>query len=387
MTTPGPAKAMLQPLKDVPGGTGSNGEITVLPAGPAVAVQFNPTTLRIDRGNAIDSGGSTVNTQHRQLLPQPAKLSVELEFDTAEGDENGNPKDVTERTAVVRQFVVEPKGKRGEPAPRVLFLWGNLRFVGIVTQANEELDYFNSDGIPLRAKVTLNITEQDLTLQAGPGSKDAVGATLPGIQLGIGLGASGSVNPTLVVSAQAGESAQQLLGRLDLDPANWRAAMNGLASPLSLTAGAQVELGAEVSASGGVGITAGFAAGFQAGATTELAAALDGAGSSQDATTPGFALAAGGGVAASLNTVLAQQTGSADAQARASFGAPTATAVPNAPVDTRALGYGRSIPLRARANAVNPSVAPPPSSTADAAQRSRDSRPSTMRWKPGGDCR
>ena len=73
-------------------------------------------------------------------------------------------------------------------------------------------------------------------------------------------------NPTQAVPAQDGESMQQLLSRLNADPAGWRSAMAGLNSPLGLAAGFQVQLAASASVSAGIGVSAGFAAGLSAGA-------------------------------------------------------------------------------------------------------------------------
>lgn len=62
-------------------------------------VQFNPTSLKLSRSNNIDKGGATTRTQKRQAPSvQPATLSFDLEFDTAEG-EGGQPKDVRELDA------------------------------------------------------------------------------------------------------------------------------------------------------------------------------------------------------------------------------------------------------------------------------------------------
>ena len=67
--------------------------------------------------------------------------------------------------------------------------------------------------------------------------------------------------PDQAAAAQDGESVQQLLTRLGADPATWRSAMAGLTSPLGLTAGAQVQLDASITAGAGIGVSAGFSAG------------------------------------------------------------------------------------------------------------------------------
>jgi hypothetical protein len=369
MTTP-LTKAVLYKLKDSqPAGKGKPPNVKV--DGDPITVQFNPTSLRIQRQNNIDQGGTTTRTQARQNpSAQSATLTLDLEFDTAEGDGSGQPLDVRERTKDVRQFVEPNRNKPSTPPPRVLFLWGTLNFAGIVTSLSEDLDYFSPDGMALRAKVSLTITEQNLAFEAmkqGAGARDAADSTAPGASGGA-PGSSGTQNPVQAALAQAGESIQQLLSRLDADPAAWRTAMNGLDSPLGLAAGAQVQLAASASLSAGVGVSAGFAAGAEASADGSLGAALGidasaGAGLTAGAQA-GFALAAGGGIDASYNRVAGAQVGAAVASARASFQVPapvvSATAAAGvsvgaaavAQVDARAISYGAGLPLRPRAEVV-----------------------------------
>ncbi|MEV2227878.1 hypothetical protein AB0H69_04705 [Streptomyces phaeochromogenes] len=386
------AQATLRRLKR--GATGAKDKpAPVQDDGPPVPVQFNPATLRISRNNNVDRGGTTTKTQKRQHPAQEgATLTFDLEFDTAEQRADSQYVDVRRWTALVRQFVEPPPTKPADPPPVVRFVWGTLRFNGIVTQVNEELDLFAPDGTPLRAKVGVTIVEQNFAYEAhdeGPGRLDTRGASEPGApQPGIQPGSSGTDRPRQVVRAQEGESAQQLLARLGHDPAAWRAAMNGLDSPLTLAAGAAVQLGAEVSAgtgtAAGARLSAGFAGGPAATSAAGLAAAL-GVGTPTgdgpvDPDAMGFALAAGGGIAAAADVVLAAETAGAAARAREAFDVPrsgTGTggatgasyvggagsvrpggAPPTYPggagsenPDRRAASYGRGIPLRARADA------------------------------------
>lgn len=434
------AAAQLWPLKEVPGKDSAK-RLVPDPDQPIVVVQFNPTSLKIDRRNNTDRGGVTARTEHRQWTSaEAASLTFELEFDTAELSDDGNPVDVRKMTQDIRQFVDPPDKKKrkkaGEAPPRVRFLWGTFSFVGIVTNVTEDLDYFSPEGMPLRAKLSVSITEQDLDFEdnvSGPGARNATAATDPGgAATQSGPGSSATTNPDRTVAAQDGESVQQLLSRLDALPETWRSAMAGLDSPLNLPAGQPVQLGPEAfSGSGAIGISSGFAVGADSSMAASLAGALGidasvtvagapavvvSAGGGAEAAA-GFALAAGGGVAASLNTVLSGQVSASITQARASFEVPAASATVDPTLDQRALSYGRSIPLRAgaypatvaaamaggRSNltrrassaevplAGGAGTAPwqqlPPStpgrSAADAAQRRRDAGPDTMRWTPG----
>ncbi|MCJ0874257.1 hypothetical protein [Streptomyces sp. AP-93] len=386
------AHATLQRLKRGSGG-GKDKPPPLVGDGDAVPVQFNPSTLRISRNNNVDKGGTTTKNQKRQHPAQEGStLTFDLEFDTAEQRSGGQYVDVRRWTALVRQFVEPPPDKTGDPPPAVRFVWGTLRFDGIVTQVNEELDLFAPDGTPLRAKAGVTIVEQNPKYEAhveGPGVLDTRAATEPGApRPGAVPGTAGTSRPRQVVPAQDGESAQQMLSRLGLDPAAWRAAMNGLESPLTLAGGFSVQLGAEVSAglgaTAGLRLSAGFAGGVSATSVGGLAAAL-GAGPAGpdgplDAETAGFALSAGGGIGAAADAVLGAETAAAAAQARESFEVPRGVrgtvsggvggaagsgaggaggaggaypggGSPGGGPDRRAAAYGRGIPLRARADA------------------------------------
>lgn len=340
-------------------------------------VQFNPTSLKLSRTNNIDKGGSTTNTQNRQVPSvQPATLSFDLEFDTAEGDDDGAPKDVRELTRIVRQFTEPTKDLEGKPPPAVRFQWGKLIFDGIVTQLTEDLDYFSADGTPLRAKLSVTINEQNPQWAANalgaaarkpprgrsgrPGSAAAGGPAAPATVPGTGPGSSPTQNPLSTALAKAGESVQQLLSRLNADPATWRSAMGGLGSPLSLQAGAQVQLGASASVSAGLGAGGGFTASAgvtditQARAALGLGGTVSWSGGVNAEAGAGFALAEAGGLGRASASVQAQASGAAQADARAAFTVPEvrggvrAQAGAELSADPRSLGYGHGIPLRAR---------------------------------------
>ncbi|MEU5342934.1 hypothetical protein AB0H18_19185 [Streptomyces sp. NPDC020766] len=402
-----------------------------------ISVQFNPTSMKIQYSNNADAGGVTVRAQSRQNpAVQPAVLSFDLEYDTAETPDI----DVRTLTAAVRRFVLPPPEKPKSPAPLVQFHWGTVLFNGRVTQVTEDIDYFSPDGRPLRAKLSLSITEQDPALEAnavGPGARTDDRATEPGGGAptrpaprtldpppGAGPGQRGTASPQQAVPALDGESLQGLATRLGGSPAAWRSLATGINDPLNLTAGLSVQVGAEIEASASLGISLGFAAGATVGAAAGDDAAevvATASGTTADLLPAGIQLAAAGGVAAAASR-LANATAQAEAEAaRVSFSVPTAPSAPAAgPVDPRLLAYGRALPLRARpqiATAAESQAGGPTSLTArarpreapvsdlsgtpwerltpgasgraaaDAAQRARDARPSTMRWRPGGECR
>jgi hypothetical protein len=377
--------------------TGKNAQTTVKPAQDGtVEVQFNPSSLRVTYTNNIDQGGATTLDQRRQNpSAQSATLNFDLEFDTAEESDGQGPVDVTTRTASIRQFAVPSSEAPKEPPPLLKFLWGSFSFVGIVSQLVEDMDLFSPEGRPLRAKVSVTMKEVRLDLEAktvGKGTRTSDNATpagKPNPSSG-GPGSPPARNPDTAALAQAGESLQQMLARLNADPAAWRAAMSGLGSPLSLPAGAQVQLAAGASAELGVGATAGFAAGAvvrdpaslagalgvsdgladagvsvggvaSAGAAGGISAAGEVTAAAGDASSAaGFVLAEGGGVVAAARTVIAAQAQASIASARAAFEVPPtrisvqATGRDVWTVDPRTQTFGRGIPLRPRPRITDP---------------------------------
>jgi Contractile injection system tube protein len=408
-----PVKARLYKIKEIAAGSAEKPP-TVKILGTPVTVQFNPTSLKLERRNDTSGGAQTKAQRRNRPNEGHATLSVELEFDTAEGGPDGNPLDVRKKTQAVRQFAEPPEDDPSKAPPRIRFEWGAFGFDGIVEHLGEEIDYFSGDGLPLRAKISLTITGQDLRFErntSGPGARKNKGATPPGGgQEDTGPNAPPAKNPDRTVAAQDGESVQQLLSRLDADPATWRSAMAGLTSPLDLAAGTQVQLGASVAVDAGIGVAAGFSGGAGIGDVTSADAST---GASADGTvgfaaeaSVGFALSAGGGVAAAVGRTLSRAADQAVANARGSFDVPGSAAdgptmgggvSPGVPggaviarsqggappeVDRRAVSYGYGVPLRPRIVPLASPASAAPSAAAETAQRDRDARPSTLRWSP-----
>jgi hypothetical protein len=417
-----PAKATLQILSDARPASKRERSSRVRRTGDALAVQLNPTSLRLQRNNNVDRGGIATGTQRRQNpTAERTTLTFDLEFDTADSGRN-----VRDETQLVRQFVEPPPDKPADAPPRVEFQWGALIFRGIVTQVTEDLDYFSADGIPLRAKVSLSITEQDLKFERGdkgPPARTATNTPLFGDAKeraapggtptpGPEPGQSGERDVRREVEAMDGESVQQLAARVGGNPSAWRSLMNGLDSPLDLPAGTPVQLGPAVERTPGLGVSSGFGAGLPLTSAPALQSALQ---PRPELVEAGFALTDAGGVLAAAARVGSDRVAEAVAGERAAF--PTTATVPptgRAPftprragsvveLDPRSLTYGASIPLVARPG---PIISPGPEtmrgrraahagsdaqplgrSRADTEQRRRDARLRTIRARPGGDRR
>jgi LysM repeat protein len=216
-----------------------------------VDVQFNPTTLRVQISNRT-AGGQQSGAQARQRPGTgDMQVSFDLVFDTADEGTTDQGVSVLEKTKSVERFV-RPKGNRaGEEAPpRVIFKWGSFLVQGTMESANIDLDLFDSQGVPLRAKVAVTIKGQDprwtYTPAPTPPASSGTGApaTATPTQLPPGTpGTSGSKSvPERILQAMPGESLAQLAQRAGLDPSAWRALAQGLSNPLKLQLGQEVPL-------------------------------------------------------------------------------------------------------------------------------------------------
>jgi LysM repeat protein len=234
-----------------------------------VDVQFNPTSLRVQISNKT-AGGQQAGAQARQR-PGTGEMQVsfDLVFDSADEGETDAGVSVLDKTKMVERFV-RPRGPRqGEEAPpRVVFVWGSFMVQGVMESANLDLDLFDSQGVPLRAKVAVSIKGQDPNWAykpspTSPTSKvrqaPAGGPRSPN-QTTLPPGAPGTtgdgLSPDRIVQAMPGESLAQLAQRAGFDPAAWRALANGLSNPLKLELGQEVPL----PPNGGIGAAAGTAA-------------------------------------------------------------------------------------------------------------------------------
>jgi hypothetical protein len=368
-------KAVLEEVADGPGTQPAAG-------GARVVVQINPATLRLQMASTVDFGKDT-GRQKVQYQGSTSTLSFDLVFDTADEGTTEEPVDVRTRTRQLERFVLPAMKKTKAVPPRVQFTYGSFAVIGVMTVLNQDFDFFARNGVPLRAKCAVTIKEQrpefDAT-KAGPGANTGAGAVPPlppGAANASGPGAGGAGEPgnpppDRSATALAGESAPDLAARMGLDPHAWKG-LRGITDPLSLPAGLRVDFASSLSATGGLGVDSGAAAGVPPGdpaqvgpggpgvASAGRAAAGAGApasGGPVPAQPPadGTALASAGGLTQVLAAVAAAGAGAAAEAARQGFvtgpgpapARPATVGTPPASPDPRALGYGFGVPLRPR---------------------------------------
>ena len=161
-------------------------------------VQFNPETLKVAFANQLatpNGAGDQRGTPARQFVGAgTTKLSVQLWFDAtallppgALPDGQTSTDDVRKLTQRVAYFITPVSNNANPPQfvpPAVRFLWGSFQFDGIVESMEESLEFFSRQGRPLRASVTLSISQQKITEFAfrdtGQAAAGGAGSSTPG---------------------------------------------------------------------------------------------------------------------------------------------------------------------------------------------------------------
>lgn len=208
-------------------------------------VQFNPETLKVSFANQIATNSGTGDQKGpstRQFVGAgTTKLSLQLWFDvTAIPPEEKQERDVRTLTTKVAYFITpKPEGENFLP-PRVRFIWGSFQFDGIMESMEESLEFFSSDGRPLRASVSINLSQQKIMEFKGDENTGPNSTPSPGTRK--------------MTPAPKGKSVQNLADMLGKG-ANWQviASANGIENPRLLQPGQLIDLNAGVSGSFDVG--------------------------------------------------------------------------------------------------------------------------------------
>jgi hypothetical protein len=269
-------------------------------AQPLVTVHFNPASLQHTITNTLEENRS----DHKQYVTKSsAKLTMDLIFDTTDKSE-----DVRKTTKKVADFMKTDEKQKKRVPPIVVFEWGVFSFQGLVESYKETIDFFSSEGVPLRATINLTLSRQEKVFEESSGG---------GAGGGGGGGADGSAPGEDAVDVQSGgdQSATDMAadagdpgaGR-DIAAANGEESMRFPSGPM--TVDPSVQLGPPVAfASGGAGLSAG--AGIGAGIGL-------GAGAGGLSAGGGFGISGGLGVSGGAGLGL---SGGLGASGAASFGA------------------------------------------------------------------
>jgi hypothetical protein len=236
---------------------------------PGFEVQFNPQSLKVNYANQKAGGEQNKGSPVQFVGKGTTKLSLELVFDiTVLEDDTAPPavKDVRKFTDKVRRFMKPEKaGTRGKGSkkedlflpPAVRFAWGDFKFDGVMDSVDETLDFWSEDGYPLRATLSISISQQEIIVEKNT-------ATITPFQ--------GPTGATEFVTPPKGKSLPDVGGK------DYReiAAANGIENPRVLPVGVMLDL----SGTARLGASARASLGLEAGASLSVGASLSGVGGS-----------------------------------------------------------------------------------------------------------
>lgn len=216
--------------------------------GQNVTVQFNPESLKVTFANQIvqpQGGDQAAGSTGRQFVGAgTTKLALTLWFDVSAMIDD--PVDDVRRLTSKVIFFMTPQEDKQDPKklvpPGVRFSWGTFLFDGMVDGLEESLEFFASDGKPLRASVNLTLSQQKILVSEFTGEGKV--PSTPGHQP--------------LSSAKSGDNVQSMAGDKGKN-GGWQAiaAANGIEDPLRLNPGQLLNLEASASAGGGFGVSAG----------------------------------------------------------------------------------------------------------------------------------
>jgi hypothetical protein len=211
-------------------------------------VQFNPDSLKVSFANQLkepSGSGDQRGSQARQFVGAgTTKLAVQLWFDVTQELGQGLPDtaDVRVLTQRVAYFITPLGDPPGQPTkfipPAVRFVWGTFQFDGIVESMEETLEFFSHEGRPLRASVSLAISQQKITTFAFNTANDPAGFTRRNRR------AAGTQPQT---EAPAGSNLQSMAAsQPGGQQKEWQsvAAANGIENPRSLAPGQLIDFSA-----------------------------------------------------------------------------------------------------------------------------------------------
>lgn len=151
----------------------------------AIPVHFNPESLDITYTNTVQRGN---RNQPAQVVNETtAKLSMELVYDTSlRGTDVRQDTHKIARLMDPSQQTPRRRNAAEVKVPAiVIFRWGTILFEGYIDSYKEKVEFFSPEGVPLRAVVTLSLTQQQRSFSpvpsgAGPPAGGPNGSAAPG---------------------------------------------------------------------------------------------------------------------------------------------------------------------------------------------------------------
>jgi hypothetical protein len=194
--------------------------------GPNLEFMFNPAEISVNRSNDWRKYDLKEGKDTKFKASQPMSMNMDLWFDTTDTGEN-----VLKYTGRLMRLMDVPKDAAGadfrtkNASPPVVQLhWGQglVGFPAVIDSVNLSFTYFSAQGIPLRAKATVALTQFKPDKAFGPQNPT-----------------SGTPYPHRTHRTQPGETLDRISARYYGDATRWRAlaTANGIEDPLAVRPG------------------------------------------------------------------------------------------------------------------------------------------------------
>jgi hypothetical protein len=200
--------------------------------GTKIQCLFNPSKLQVAKSNSWSSGNSKGRNAPELVFDGggSGSMSLELTFDTTD---TGKP--VTTHTNKLAELMqvdtqlpdYDAATNNGRPQ-WVKFHWGDMHtFKAVIASMDMTFTYFASSGVPLRANVSLSLTQYEPEANWSPQNPT-----------------SGTPAPQRLHQVQKGETLDRISARHYRDATKWRiiADANGITDPLALKPGSVLSI-------------------------------------------------------------------------------------------------------------------------------------------------
>lgn len=194
-----------------------------------VTVQFNPESLKVSFANQTSGGDQSGGSATQFVAQGTTKLAFDLWFDVTAPQPDGREEDDVRKLTEDVVYFLRPSSDIGDVPPGVRFLWGSFLFEGVMESVNENLEFFSEEGRPLRAGVSVNLSQQEIQFKFGEA-------------LSPGLGTTPTPGSVPTDQAREGDSVQSVAGRRGR-PESWQriALANGIENPRRLAPGTPID--------------------------------------------------------------------------------------------------------------------------------------------------
>lgn len=242
-----------------------------------IEVHFNPESLQFTITSNLKNQGSG-NSTKQYVSESTGKLTMDLVFDSTH-----NGEDIRQKTTKIASFMGPLDSEDENVPPVVNFEWGAYKFTGLFESYKETVDYFSSDGVPLRAAINLTMSGQDKVFvddSTPTGSPNDDVAAAPNAGKGATDLATKAGNPAAAkdIASKNGLDSMRFPGSASLElnssaslqgPAGFASAGAGLDLDFGLDVGIDLSAGASLGASMSAGVSAseGAFSGLQASAS------------------------------------------------------------------------------------------------------------------------